>query len=262
MASDALAHELGSIFEMTHRTLPALANDAMFLLTLGQGFGMIEKGEPVDKMLTAEALHKMLAWAQFSLPLFLLGRLLSPLSRTLDKTFCADKQYGVYGTQAVQQARTEGKTGAIRTVFARALEDANADDTLKANGKVQLTDEEIAVDTSGFQLAGSETVSFTLTFLTWCVLQRPALQKQLEGEIAGISGEITDAACEQLPLLNAVTNETLRLHGGNPTGLKRVAPQGGATLGGYRIPQGTIVTTQAWSLHRNPQMRGMIQRRE
>lgn len=233
-----------------HKWCMLYGNDVMCRLTYGEGFGLMEKGQSLDKMLTADALHLMIAWAQFSLPLFLLGRLLSPFSRTLAETLCAEKQYGVYGPQAIQQTRADGKSGPVQTVFARARQDAKADDTIKAKGK-QLTDEEIAVDAAGFHLAGAETVGITLVYLIWSVLQQPTLQKQLEEEVAGL-GEVTDSACEKLPILSAVINETLRLHGGNPTGMKRTCPPGGATLGGYRIPEGTIVTTQAYSLHRNP----------
>jgi averufin monooxygenase len=229
-----------------------MANDVICLLTIGDGFGMLNQGGKGSRVLTAEGLHMNIAVKQFSPLLYYLGLLLSPISPTLDNIFLIGKQLYGYGINGVKAARSKSNTGADRTFFALALEDSKADNANVANARAELTDAEICVDAAGFHLAGSDTVAITLTFLVWCVLSRPALQKQLEEEVAGIVGEVTDATCEQLPLLNAVIDETLRLHGAAPTALRRVTPAGGATLGGYRIPEATVVTTQAWSLHRNP----------
>ena len=229
-----------------------MANDVISLLTVGDGTGLLDKEGKDSRVLTAEGLHMSIAVQQFSPPLYYLGLLLSPFSSKLRGIFLIGLLLYGYGRKGVKAARSKTNTGAGRTFFALALEESKTDNANVANARAELTDAEICVDAAGFQLAGSDTVAITLTFLVWCVLGRPALQKQLEEEVAGIVGEVTDAACEQLPLLNAVIDETLRLHGAAPTALRRVTPRGGATLGGYRIPQGTIVTTQAWSLHRNP----------
>jgi cytochrome P450 len=230
-----------------------MSNDIICLLTIGEGFGMLEKGEKNYHIITAVELHIGLAVRQFSSLLYFLGQLLSPLSPALDNIFSVGKQLYGYGSKAVQKVRSEKDGSASQmTFFARALEDVKADNALAANVSAELSDAEICVDAAGFQLAGSDTVAITLTFLVWCVLGQSALQTRLEQEVAGISGEVTDAACDQLPLLNAVIDETLRLHGAAPTALRRVVPSGGAMLGGYRIPEAAIVATQAYSLHRNP----------
>jgi averufin monooxygenase len=228
-----------------------MANDVICLLTMGPGSGILEQGED-SRVLTAEGLHMCIAVQQFSPLLFYLGLLFSPISQTLGDIFLIGKQLYGYGIKAVQAARSGSDTSAGRTFFALALEDSRSDNAHVASARTELTDAEICVDAAGFQLAGSDTVAITLTFLVWCVLSRPVLQRQLEEEVARISEEVTDSACEQLPLLNAVINETLRLHGAAPTALRRLTPSGGAMLGGYLIPEGTVVTTQAWSLHRNP----------
>lgn len=229
-----------------------MANDVICLLTIGDGSGMLKQGGKDPRVFTADGLHISIAVKQFSPLLYYLSLLLSPISPTLDGIFLIGKQLHRYGIKGVQAVRFKSNTGAGRTFFALALEDFKADNANVANARAELTDAEICVDAAGFQLAGSDTVAITLTFLVWCVLGRPALQKQLKEEVAGTVSEVTDAACEQMPLLNAVIDETLRLHGAAPTALRRVTPRGGATLGGYRIPEATIVTTQAWSLHRNP----------
>lgn len=51
-----------------------------------------------------------------------------------------------------------------------------------------------------------------------------------------------------------VINEALRLHSAVPSALPRRVPPEGATLGGYYIPGGTTVSTQAYTLHRHREL--------
>ncbi|KAJ5208034.1 hypothetical protein N7449_002413, partial [Penicillium cf. viridicatum] len=54
-----------------------------------------------------------------------------------------------------------------------------------------------------------------------------------------------------LPYLNQVINETLRLYTAVPFGLPRLVPPEGAQFNGYHVPRGITVSTQAYSLHRD-----------
>ncbi len=54
--------------------------------------------------------------------------------------------------------------------------------------------------------------------------------------------------------MNKVIDETLRLYSAAPGSLPRIVPAGGAILGGYHIPGGTTVSTQAYTFHRNPKI--------
>ncbi|KAH7141688.1 cytochrome P450 [Dactylonectria macrodidyma] len=53
--------------------------------------------------------------------------------------------------------------------------------------------------------------------------------------------------------LNQVVKETLPLYTPVSAGLPRVVPAGGFNVAGYYVPAGTV-TTQAYSLHRNPEI--------
>lgn len=103
-------------------------------------------------------------------------------------------------------------------------------------------------------IAGTDTTAVTLTYLVWLVLSRPKLQAQLEAEASTLQDDFREPDVEKLPLLNAVISETLRLHTAAPGGLPRVVPANGATMGGISIPAGTIVTTQAYTYHRDPNL--------
>lgn len=113
-----------------------------------------------------------------------------------------------------------------------------------------LSTQDIRVEATSLIFAASGTTANTLTFLTWAVLSRPELQQALETEVADLPEGFKDADLEKQPLLNAVIHETLRLYGAVPGSLPRVVPEGGVTLGGYFVPAGTTVSTQAWTLHR------------
>jgi cytochrome P450 len=59
---------------------------------------------------------------------------------------------------------------------------------------------------------------------------------------------------ENAPLLNSVIEETLRLYGAAPGALPRVVPSQGIIISGHQLPGGTEVSTQAYTLHRDPRI--------
>lgn len=119
-----------------------------------------------------------------------------------------------------------------------------------------LTMKEIRDEAMIYILAGSDTTALTLTYLVWAVCRAPAIRARLVAELAALprggggGGLPDDADLRRLPYLNQVVDEALRLYASAPAGLPRVVPAGGATLAGYALPAGTVVSTQAYSMHR------------
>jgi cytochrome P450 len=66
--------------------------------------------------------------------------------------------------------------------------------------------------------------------------------------------DFEDADLRDLPLLNSIIEETLRLYASIPSALPRVVPAGGVTMSGYYLRSGTIISSQAYSLHRDPEV--------
>ncbi|EEU33959.1 uncharacterized protein NECHADRAFT_97923 [Fusarium vanettenii 77-13-4] len=116
-----------------------------------------------------------------------------------------------------------------------------------------LSDYQLAYEAGGLIVAGSGTTAVSLTYLVWAVLSQPAVQARLESELEKLPAGFSDSDLEALPYLAAVIEETLRLYGAAPGALPRVVPEGGAKLAGYFIPQGIIVSTQAYTYHRDPE---------
>jgi cytochrome P450 len=162
------------------------------------------------------------------------------------KMVTADEVVFEHGAVAIQNMRSG--QGNNTNLFGQML--AASDDY----EKVALTDKSVREEAGNLIVAGSDTTAVTLTYLVWAVLKDPVLQAHLEEEVIGFSDALDMAELENAPLLNSVIEETLRLYGAAPGALPRIVPSQGMTLAGHQLPAGTEVSTQAYTLHRDPRL--------
>jgi cytochrome P450 len=226
-----------------------MANEIVCRLTFGGGHCTVEKGikDPFVLMLERRMGDLAQLRKHFVPPLFYLGPLPGKVLPRLHDIFYSPGDN-------VRRRRWGHSECAIREKpprrrqkpLARALAENEAEHA------GALTDTDIITDAGALLLAGSDPTAISLTFLLWCVLSHPDLQKEIEEEVKGISGNVTDEVCESLPLLNAVIDESLRLYGAAPGCMPRSPPVGEPTIGGYYIPDSAVVMTQNWSLQRSP----------
>ncbi|KAJ5893808.1 hypothetical protein N7495_005499 [Penicillium taxi] len=122
---------------------------------------------------------------------------------------------------------------------------------------------EIACEMYDQLTAGFETSAVGLTYLFWELSKHPEIQEKLREELVTLdpsiqfpkSAELPPAkAIDNLPLLEAIVTETLRLHAPIPGIQPRVTPAPSCTLAGYEISPNVRVNAQAYSLHRNPEV--------
>lgn len=113
-----------------------------------------------------------------------------------------------------------------------------------------LTFKEIVDEAQTYIIAGTDTTAITLTYTVWRVCQNPMIRNRLVEELQQLPEGFGDHDALKLTYLNQVIDEALRLHGAAPSGLPRIVPPEGTTLAGKYLPGGSIVCTQAWSLHR------------
>ncbi|KAL4865141.1 hypothetical protein BDV12DRAFT_211216 [Aspergillus spectabilis] len=222
-----------------------MANEVVCQLTFGGGEGTVAKGvkEPFVLMLERRMGDLAHLLKHFAPPAYYIGRMLAWFIPPLQDVFYSQEKMFAAGGDVVSRAREVKSTSSgPSNLFNKALEAGS------------LTDTDIITDAGALLLAGSDPTAISLTFLLWCVLSRPEVQKQVEAEVAVLEGEVTDLACERLPVLNAVIDESLRLYGAAPGCMPRSPPPGGATVGGYFIPEDAVVVTQNWSLQRNPKV--------
>ncbi|GAP84938.2 putative Cytochrome P450 [Rosellinia necatrix] len=120
------------------------------------------------------------------------------------------------------------------------------------SGEVSL--EEMTAHASTLIIAGGETTATTLAAAVLYTLKDPGTTKRLTDEIRSRFSsfeEITAAAAQQLPYVQAVINEAMRVHPATAQGLPRVSP--GLEIDGHWVPKGTDVFTCTWATSRNPE---------
>ncbi|KAK4661539.1 uncharacterized protein QC763_705370 [Podospora pseudopauciseta] len=109
---------------------------------------------------------------------------------------------------------------------------------------------DIAAESLDHMAAGIDTTGDALCFLIW-ELSRPSsliYQQTLQAELRSAS---PDTPFDQLPYLDAVVMEGLRMFPAIPMSLPRYAPPGRTTIiDSYKIPPGTIVSCQPLSVQR------------
>lgn len=142
----------------------------------------------------------------------------------------------------------------------RRLVDSDADkvpETLfskvfKAKGEGIMPYNEIRDEALNYIAAGSDTVSVTLTYLTWTLSRKTDIRDRLVKELRTLPPSFSAQDLRELPFLNQVIDETLRVYSAAPAPFPRLVPAEGARLAGYDMPGGIEVSAQAYSLHRDP----------
>ncbi|KAI0146012.1 cytochrome P450 3A13 [Hypoxylon sp. NC0597] len=107
---------------------------------------------------------------------------------------------------------------------------------------------DMAAECFDHMIAGIDTTGDALCFLMWEISQPRSfhVQRRLQEELLA-NPEI---GLNKLLYLDAVVSEGLRCFPAIPMSLPRYVPSGGRTIDGYYIPEGAIVSCQAYSTHR------------
>jgi len=150
----------------------------------------------------------------------------------------------------VIHSHQEGKDN--KTVFDEIL-----DSNLPASEK---TPERLMQEATNIGVAGTETTAWTLSVITYHLLQNPSslrtLKAELENEITDLSKPLSIKQVEQLPYLTAVILEGLRLGMGTSNRQERVSPNEALTFQDgtkeWIIPPGTPVGMSTPLIHLNP----------
>ena len=106
-------------------------------------------------------------------------------------------------------------------------------------------------------VAGSETLSTCLSGITTYLLRNPSIFETLAAEVLSTfssASQIRIAALNDLPYLNAIIQEGLRVCPPLSSGILRVAPKGGTTICGLHIPEGTHVCVHITSINMSPSL--------
>ncbi|WP_137284289.1 cytochrome P450 [Halorussus salinisoli] len=134
----------------------------------------------------------------------------------------------------------------------RRSSDTDRDDLLVMllDSDAEMSDEQIRDEMLTFLFAGHETTALTLTYV-WDLLSRsPRVEARLHEELAEVVDDrptIEDVF--EFKYVEAVVKEAMRLY--PPAHEIRREPVEDVRIGGYEIPEGSLLVLPTWVLHRD-----------
>nr|XP_009380098.1 PREDICTED: cytochrome P450 81F3 [Musa acuminata subsp. malaccensis] len=102
--------------------------------------------------------------------------------------------------------------------------------------------------------AGTDTSAVTIEWAMCLLLIHPEVLHTARAELDARIGQgrmVEEEDIPNLPYLNCIINETLRLYHAVPLLVPHESSQD-CTVGGYDVPCGTMLLTNAWAIHRDP----------
>jgi benzoate 4-monooxygenase len=246
-----------------------LAFDVIGDLAFGKPFGMLEKGADITEVrMTPDA---PLTYAPAVEVLNRRGEVngtlgcypqLKPYAKYLPDRFFRDGLQAVQNLAGIAVARVgdrlqqieEGGQSDRVDLLARLME--GKDESGNKLGRSELTAEALTQ-----LIAGSDTTSNTSCALIFWVMSTPGiaqkLQKELDAAIRG-SGVPNFEQVKDLPYLNQVIQETLRIHSTSSLGLPRLIPLGTqpVTIAGREFQPGTVLSVPAYTIHHSKEVWG------
>ncbi|KAL8494530.1 hypothetical protein ACS0TY_025369 [Phlomoides rotata] len=103
-------------------------------------------------------------------------------------------------------------------------------------------------------VAGSDTSAGTMEWALSLMLNNPHVLNKARKEIDDNIGHerlFDEADIAELPYLKCVINETLRLYPAGPLLVPRESSDQ-CSVGGYRVPRGTMLLVNVWAIHNDP----------
>ena len=122
--------------------------------------------------------------------------------------------------------------------------------------KIHMSRAEIEINAMMVVVAGSESITTVLTGIINYLLRDLTKLEKLTHEIRvrfSTEEEIVGNSTNGLPYLNAVLSEGLRLCPTIPDGMRRIVPEGGATVAGCQLPKNTVVSIPQWATYQSPE---------
>lgn len=162
------------------------------------------------------------------------------------------------GQGLIQVESNDGKKSQRRDFLSRFLEAHQKDPDFISMERVQGL-------TVGNLFAGSDTTAITLRAIFYNLLRNPSDMQDLldelkrgqeAGELTGENDLVRWNEVRDLPFLNAVIKEALRVFPAAGLILERIVPSQGIELCGQKIPGGTNIGCTGWTLHRSAEVFG------
>ncbi|GJR32294.1 cytochrome P450 93A3-like protein [Tanacetum coccineum] len=146
-----------------------------------------------------------------------------------------------------EEARKQ-KSGGVQDLL-NILLDVSEDETME----IKLTRENIKAFILDIFAAGTDTSAITTEWALAELINHPNIMKKAVEEIDQVVGKnriLQESDIPNLPYLQAIVKETLRLHSTGPMILRQSTED--CTVAGYHIPANTTIFVNVWALGRDP----------
>ncbi|PHH67543.1 hypothetical protein CDD82_1375 [Ophiocordyceps australis] len=229
-----------------------LATDTIGELTFGESFRMLELGKASLAILVngyaldLQNIGKMGAVRYMFPTMMRLASMIPlpiPLLRSVHESTLRLRTYAFTSLARHGKLMAKDPSCVRQTLFSKFF---------LAASESRLSPNEMRDEALTYIVAGSDTTANTLTYLIWAVCRHPDVQQRLVAQLNTLPADWQEQDLRRLPFVNAVVDEALRLYSAVPTGLPRVVPDEGAVLAGRFFKPGTVVSAQAYTTHRDP----------
>ncbi|KAK3343689.1 benzoate 4-monooxygenase cytochrome P450 [Lasiosphaeria hispida] len=215
-----------------------LTFDVITNLALGESFGSIESGKvhpwQTFFMNGARAMGDAIVVLRFPVLKNLLIALQPPQMRAMIKELKMHEAFTVELVRKRQESQIDRPD-----IIGRILQRQEVEET-------EFSNVFIAAQLSDVVIAGTDTTATALDSANYFLMKSPEAMQKLRDEIRGRFKryeDITPATTADLPYLNAVIEEGLRLFSPVAWPPSRIVPPGGDTVDGHFLPGGTWVST-------------------
>lgn len=167
----------------------------------------------------------------------------SPTNRRFDRATAAlDKVvFKIIEERRGQETEGDGGRNDLLTLLLRAQDDDGT----------QMSDRQLRDEGVTLFLAGHETTALALSWISFLLAQHPEIQRRLHQEVDAVVGDRAPTVddLENLPLLNNIVTETMRLY----PPVWRVAREAmhDTQIGQFKVRKGAVIIISQWLLHRD-----------
>lgn len=236
-------------------------------ITYSQRFGFLDKGEDIAGLL--KALHGVLRYGTLVGIFARIHPILFSIMARLGLGGAAGRNYLIkYVNGRIQQRKAEKAQG--KDVGTRGDQDEDApmdflEKLLLANEKdpEKVTPWHVFMMGQSNVIAGSDTTAVSLSSMLYNLLKHPDTMIKLRDEIRQFETEgrcgspnVSFKESQEMPYLQAVMKEALRMHPATGLPLWRVVTEGGVEVCERFFPEGTVIGINTWCAHYNEDVFG------
>ncbi|OJJ41504.1 hypothetical protein ASPWEDRAFT_102595 [Aspergillus wentii DTO 134E9] len=236
-ADTALSLDMGHWFQ-------CYAFDVIGNITFGERFGFLDRGEDIQG--TIAALRKVVRYGTL---IGIYPRLHPWLFGILSRFSWSGAGGRLYIMQFVQRMIAKHGQSEKQHFLGKMVK-------AKEENPDKVTDYHLFIMCQSNIVAGSDTTAVTLSAIVYHLCRCPDVLSRLKREIdeytvkGKCSEKVTFKESQDMPYLQAVIKEALRIHSANGLPLWREVPEG-MEISGRFFPAGTVVGVNVWVAHYN-----------